>query len=71
MNGDMITLGGGVAMQARGHLAADLDPLGITTANLPALGMRGPSSELIMRKYFKFGTQAIKKNNRHDLNTIV
>ncbi|KAM3962956.1 oxoglutarate dehydrogenase Nc73EF isoform 2-T3 [Aphomia sociella] len=40
--------------QARGHLAADVDPLGITTANLPDLGMRAPSSELIMRKYFKF-----------------
>ncbi|XP_047020828.1 2-oxoglutarate dehydrogenase, mitochondrial isoform X2 [Helicoverpa zea] len=40
--------------QARGHLAADVDPLGITTANLPQLGMRGPSSELIMRKYFNF-----------------
>ncbi|XP_063839469.1 2-oxoglutarate dehydrogenase complex component E1 isoform X2 [Ostrinia nubilalis] len=40
--------------QARGHLAADVDPLGITTANLPQLGMRAPSSELIMRKYFKF-----------------
>ncbi|XP_047986707.1 2-oxoglutarate dehydrogenase, mitochondrial isoform X2 [Leguminivora glycinivorella] len=43
--------------QARGHLAADVDPLGITTANLPALGMRGPrseQSELIMRKYFNF-----------------
>ncbi|CAK1553534.1 unnamed protein product [Leptosia nina] len=43
--------------QARGHLAADVDPLGITTANLPQLGMRAPSSELIMRKYFNFGTQ--------------
>lgn len=42
--------------QARGHLAADVDPLGITTANLPELGMRAPSSELIMRKYFNFGT---------------
>ncbi|XP_013188254.1 2-oxoglutarate dehydrogenase complex component E1 isoform X2 [Amyelois transitella] len=40
--------------QARGHLAADVDPLGITTANLPELGMRAPSSELIMRKYFNF-----------------
>ncbi|XP_034824376.2 2-oxoglutarate dehydrogenase complex component E1 isoform X2 [Maniola hyperantus] len=40
--------------QARGHLAADVDPLGITTANLPALGMRAPNSELIMRKYFNF-----------------
>ncbi|XP_049866076.1 2-oxoglutarate dehydrogenase complex component E1 isoform X2 [Pectinophora gossypiella] len=40
--------------QARGHLAADVDPLGITTANLPALGMRAPRSELIMRKYFNF-----------------
>ncbi|VVC92902.1 unnamed protein product [Leptidea sinapis] len=40
--------------QARGHLAADVDPLGITTANLPQLGMRAPSSELIMRKYFNF-----------------
>lgn len=40
--------------QARGHLAADVDPLGITTANLPELGMRAPNSELIMRKYFKF-----------------
>ncbi|XP_053602563.1 2-oxoglutarate dehydrogenase complex component E1 isoform X5 [Plodia interpunctella] len=40
--------------QARGHLAADLDPLGITTANLPELGMRAPRSELIMRKYFNF-----------------
>ncbi|KAL0892292.1 hypothetical protein ABMA27_015465 [Loxostege sticticalis] len=40
--------------QARGHLAADVDPLGITTANLPQLGMRAPASELIMRKYFKF-----------------
>ncbi|XP_028167079.1 2-oxoglutarate dehydrogenase, mitochondrial isoform X2 [Ostrinia furnacalis] len=40
--------------QARGHLAADVDPLGITTANLPQLGLRAPSSELIMRKYFKF-----------------
>lgn len=46
------------AWQARGHLAADVDPLGITSANLPDLGMRAPSSELIMRKYFKFGTQA-------------
>ncbi|CAG9560268.1 unnamed protein product [Danaus chrysippus] len=49
--------------QARGHLAADVDPLGITTANLPALGMRAPRSELIMRKYFNFGTIG---NNRHD-----
>ncbi|XP_022122667.1 2-oxoglutarate dehydrogenase, mitochondrial isoform X2 [Pieris rapae] len=40
--------------QARGHLAADLDPLGITSANLPQLGMRASSSELIMRKYFNF-----------------
>ncbi|KAI8428551.1 hypothetical protein MSG28_007312 [Choristoneura fumiferana] len=40
--------------QARGHLAADVDPLGITTANLPQLGMRAPRSELIMRKYFNF-----------------
>ncbi|XP_068630542.1 2-oxoglutarate dehydrogenase complex component E1 isoform X2 [Battus philenor] len=40
--------------QARGHLAADVDPLGITTANLPELGMRAPRSELIMRKYFNF-----------------
>ncbi|XP_038210140.1 2-oxoglutarate dehydrogenase, mitochondrial isoform X2 [Zerene cesonia] len=40
--------------QARGHLAADVDPLGITTANLPQLGMRAPNSELIMRKYFNF-----------------
>ncbi|XP_026729993.1 2-oxoglutarate dehydrogenase, mitochondrial isoform X2 [Trichoplusia ni] len=40
--------------QARGHLAADVDPLGITTAKLPDLGMRAPSSELIMRKYFNF-----------------
>ncbi|XP_039748791.1 2-oxoglutarate dehydrogenase, mitochondrial isoform X2 [Pararge aegeria] len=40
--------------QARGHLAADVDPLGITTAKLPALGMRAPNSELIMRKYFNF-----------------
>ncbi|XP_050343048.1 2-oxoglutarate dehydrogenase complex component E1 isoform X2 [Nymphalis io] len=40
--------------QARGHLAADVDPLGIKTANLPELGMRAPRSELIMRKYFNF-----------------
>ncbi|XP_072940888.1 2-oxoglutarate dehydrogenase complex component E1 isoform X2 [Epargyreus clarus] len=40
--------------QARGHLAADVDPLRITTANLPELGMRAPRSELIMRKYFNF-----------------
>ncbi|CAK1604059.1 unnamed protein product [Parnassius mnemosyne] len=40
--------------QARGHLAADVDPLGITTAELPALGMRALGSELIMRKYFNF-----------------
>ncbi|XP_063379306.1 2-oxoglutarate dehydrogenase complex component E1 isoform X3 [Cydia fagiglandana] len=40
--------------QARGHLAADMDPLGITTANLPALGTRALGSELIMRKYFNF-----------------
>ncbi|CAG5027398.1 unnamed protein product [Parnassius apollo] len=40
--------------QARGHLAADVDPLGITTADLPALGMRALGSELIMRKYFNF-----------------
>ncbi|XP_045493690.1 2-oxoglutarate dehydrogenase, mitochondrial isoform X2 [Colias croceus] len=40
--------------QARGHLAADVDPLGIKTANLPQLGMRAPNSELIMRKYFNF-----------------
>lgn len=45
------------AWQARGHLAADVDPLGIKTANLPELGMRAPRSELIMRKYFNFGTQ--------------
>lgn len=45
------------AWQARGHLAADVDPLGITTAKLPELGMRAPRSELIMRKYFNFGTQ--------------
>ncbi|KAG6456456.1 hypothetical protein O3G_MSEX009726 [Manduca sexta] len=41
-------------LAARGHLAADVDPLGITTANLPQLGMRAPRSELIMRKYFNF-----------------
>lgn len=46
--------------QARGHLAADVDPLGITTANLPELGMRAPGSELIMRKYFNFGTQDMR-----------
>ncbi|XP_026486032.1 2-oxoglutarate dehydrogenase complex component E1 isoform X2 [Vanessa tameamea] len=40
--------------QARGHLAADVDPLGIKSANLPELGMRAPRSELIMRKYFNF-----------------
>ncbi|XP_063532158.1 2-oxoglutarate dehydrogenase complex component E1 isoform X3 [Cydia strobilella] len=40
--------------QARGHLAADMDPLGITTGDLPALGMRALRSELIMRKYFNF-----------------
>lgn len=40
--------------QARGHLTADLDPLGITTAQLPALGNRAANSESVMRKYFKF-----------------
>ncbi|KAI8428548.1 hypothetical protein MSG28_007312 [Choristoneura fumiferana] len=54
--------------QARGHLAADVDPLGITTANLPQLGMRAPRSELIMRKYFNFGTQETKLSPTTDGN---
>ncbi|KOB77372.1 putative 2-oxoglutarate dehydrogenase e1 subunit, partial [Operophtera brumata] len=49
--------------QARGHLAADVDPLGITTANLPSLGMRAPSSELIMRKYFNFVQCEMQSNS--------
>lgn len=48
-----------------------MDPLGITTATLPELGMRAPSSELIMRKYFNFGTQGIQTREHvpgHGLN---
>ncbi|KAI8428547.1 hypothetical protein MSG28_007312 [Choristoneura fumiferana] len=56
--------------QARGHLAADVDPLGITTANLPQLGMRAPRSELIMRKYFNFGIEFMFINSLEQCNWI-